>query len=533
MTARKLGRADFYGATAILLTLSLTLKALGVVQQALLAYLFGTSRALDAYLVSVSVPNVVMNMLTAGSLSLAFVPLFSEFYARGDPDRAWRIASSLANTIVLLAVMVVGLGVLAASPIITLLAPGFDSPTHRLATTLLIILLPTVGLASASAMVKSVLYFFRRFFLPNLAYVLGSLALLGAVLLLQRRIGVYAVAWGTVLGGVVALAIQVVALRGVQPHYRPVLNLREAGLWRSGGLLLGMTLAVIAVQVNIMVDRFFASYLPAGSVSVLEYAADFDKLIVSTFALSAATAAFPALSDLAALGRRAEFAARLRTALTTVAMAILPLAAAALALRENIIRAVLQRGRFGPEQTAAVAETLLYLMPALVAWALLYVALYAFFARREVWPPVVILTGGLGLNAALDALLGPALGVPGLALGTSLAAWTTCSLLWGLLLRRVAGLEPGSLGRDLLKIVAGAAAAAPAGRLVAGLLESRLGGAGLLTHGVVLGLALAAAGAVYGAVVLALRLDEARRLLGWISGAVRDTLPLSRKLERH
>ena len=81
MTAQKPGPADFYGAAAILLALSLMLKILGVMQQALLAYLFGASRALDAYLVSVSVPNVVINMLTAGSLSLVFVPLFSEYYA--------------------------------------------------------------------------------------------------------------------------------------------------------------------------------------------------------------------------------------------------------------------------------------------------------------------------------------------------------------------------------------------------------------------------------------------------------------------
>jgi len=520
MSAQKLGRADFYGATAILLALSLTLKALGVFQQALLAYLFGTSSALDAYLVSVSVPNVVINMLTAGSLSLVFVPLFSEYYARGEEAQAWHVASSLGNATVLLALVIVIAGALAAGPLVIALAPGFAVETHRLAVSLLLVQLPIVGLASASAMVKSVLYFFRRFFLPNLAYVLGSLALLSTVLLLQQRIGVYAVAWGTLLGGVVALAVQIIALRGVQPHYQPVLDLRETGVWRSGELLLGMTLAVVTVQVNIMVDRLFASYLPAGSVSVLEYAADFDKLIVSTFALSAATAAFPALSDLAALGRWAEFAARLRTVLTTVAMTVLPLAAGALALRENIIRAVLQRGRFGPEQTAAVAGALLGLMPALVAWALLYVALYALFARREVWPPVIILAGGLGLNAALDALLGPALGVSGLTLGTSLAAWVTCLLVWGLLLRRIEGLEPGCLGRDLFKIVAGALAAALAGQLVARLLEPRPAGAGLLAQGTVLGLALAAAGAVYGAVVLALRLDEAQRLVGWLAGAL-------------
>jgi putative peptidoglycan lipid II flippase len=521
VTAQRISRADFYGAATILLILSLTLKALGVVQQALLAYLFGASGELDAYLVAVSVPNIVINMLTAGSLSLAFIPLFSEYYAKGNEDQAWHIASSLGNATVLIAVATIGAGALAADPIVTALAPGFDASTHGLAVSLLIVQLPMVGLASVSAMVKSVLYFFRRFFLPNLAYLFGSLALLGTVALLHRQLGVFAVAWGAVLGGAVALAVQLVALRGVQPRYRLMIDLREAGVWRTGGLMLGMTLAVVAVQVNIMVDRLFASYLPEGSVSVLEYAADFDKLIVSTFALSAATAAFPTLSDLAALGRRDEYAERLRSTLLTVAMTVLPLAAAALAVREPIIRVVLQRGRFGPEQTAAVAQALLYLMPALVAWALLYVALYAFFARREVWAPVAILAGGLGLNAALDALLGPVLGVPGLTLGTSVAAWTACLLIWGLLLRRIEGLELRSLGRDLLKIAAGAAAAALASGLVAAGTESRLGGGGLIAQGASLGLALGAGVLAYGAVVLALRLDEAQQLLRWIGHRLR------------
>ena len=70
------------------------------------------------------------------------------------------------------------------------------------------------------------------------------------------------------------------------------------------------------------------------------------------------------------LARNQEFADKLAETIQTAALAVLPLAAVTLVLRREIVSVVLQRGNFGPTETNAVAQVLIYLMPALVAWAM-------------------------------------------------------------------------------------------------------------------------------------------------------------------
>jgi putative peptidoglycan lipid II flippase len=509
------GRSDFYGAATTLLVLSLALKVLGIVQQALLAYLFGATSELDAFLVAVSVPMLAVNILASGSLSLAFVPLFSEYYTRGEQDKAWFAASVLANLSVGVALAILVAGALIAPAIARWLGPGFDVPTHRLTTALFIILLPTVALATLSAMVKSVLYFFRRFGAANSAYVVGSLVLLGTVVLLQRHIGVRAVAWGMVLSASVALGMQLVVLRGAKPRYHLSFDVRRVGVKQTGVLLLGMTLSIVALQLNLIVDRAFASQVGEGAVSILEYAADFDKLIVSTFALSAAAAIYPTLSDLFSWARVQEFADSLSATILTVALAVLPLAIVALVLRHEIIGVVLQRGRFGATETEAVAGVLVCLMPALVAWAFLYTALNAFFARRESFVPVAVMLGVLAGNIALDAWLGHGLGVRGLALATSITAWAGCTLLWALLFRRVPAIDLRRLAVELSKIAVGTGLAGTACWLVARGTQAALAGAGFGSQVATLALSAGSAGVVYMLAMWLLRVDEARRVSRW------------------
>lgn len=524
----RVGRSDFYGAAATLLVLSLALKILGVVQQALLAYLFGANGELDAFLVAVSMPMLAVSILSSGSLSLAFVPLFSEYHSRGEQDNAWLSASVVANWSIAVALIVLLVGTIGAPAIARWLGPGFDAPAQRLTTSLFVILLPTVGLATLSAMIKSVLYFFRRFGPPNLAYVIGSLLLLGTVLLLHRHIGVRAVAWGMVLSASVAVAIQLLVLRRVKPRYRFSFDVRLVGVRQTGLLLLGMTLSIVAMQLNLVVDRAFATRLGAGSVSILEYAADFDKLIVSTFALSAAAAIYPILADLFSWAREQEFADRLSATVQTVALAVLPLATVALVLRRQIIGVVLQRGEFGPAQTEAVAKVLICLMPALVAWAFMYTGLNAFFARRESSVPVAVMLGVLAVNAGLAAWLGPILGVPGLALGTSISAWAGNGVLWGVLFRQVTATRLRSLGIELAKISLAAVLSGFACWGVAWLVQGWLPADGLTGRATALALAGGAAAAAYAVALRLLGVDEARPLARWAADNVRWVITRTR-----
>ena len=56
---------------------------------------------LDAFFASNQVAETLFTLLAAGALSSAFIPTFTGILAKGDKSSAWKLASSIANLLIL------------------------------------------------------------------------------------------------------------------------------------------------------------------------------------------------------------------------------------------------------------------------------------------------------------------------------------------------------------------------------------------------------------------------------------------------
>src|SRR5207247_9079474 len=77
-------------------------RVLGAVRELVIASTFGTSHNLDDYRVAFGVPDLLFNLLLAGAISSAFIPLLSEHLAKNEPERARQIAGRVLNASVLI-----------------------------------------------------------------------------------------------------------------------------------------------------------------------------------------------------------------------------------------------------------------------------------------------------------------------------------------------------------------------------------------------------------------------------------------------
>src|SRR2546427_9801670 len=96
-------------ATLILVAYGLS-RVLGAVRELVIANTFGTSHNLDNYRVAFGVPDLLFNLLLAGAISSAFIPVLSEYLAKNEPERARQIAGRVLNASVL--ILTVGAAVL-------------------------------------------------------------------------------------------------------------------------------------------------------------------------------------------------------------------------------------------------------------------------------------------------------------------------------------------------------------------------------------------------------------------------------------
>jgi len=439
-------------------------RVLGFLRDMVLARLFGASLAADAFFVAFRIPNLFRELLAEGTMSAAFVPVFTEKLATGDREAAWALASRVFTLLLMLLTAVVALGVVAAPLIVRVMAPGFaDDPDQEALTVLLTrIMFPYLMFIGLSALAMGILNAHRAFALPALAPFCFNLVLISAALWLAPRFAepTVALGLGVVAGGAAQLALQVPGLVKRRMVPRPAFAPRDPDVRRIGRLMVPVVFGLSVTQVNLLVGTLLASLLATGSVSYLYYGMRLIHFPLGVFGVALATAILPTLSTQAARGDLDGLQAGVTDALKLVAFITVPAMAGLIALRFPIISLLFERGAFDAAATAGVAVAVVAYAVGLWAFAAVRIVAATFYALQDTKTPVRAAAIAMAANVVLNlALMGP-LRHGGLALATSLAAVLNLTLLMTALRRRLSGLALSALWPSLARTCAAAGAMA-------------------------------------------------------------------------
>lgn len=499
-------------------------RVLGLMREQVQSYYFGAGFVTDAFLAAFRIPNLLRDLFAEGALSSAFVPTFTAIKEREGPDTAWRLANRLF-TVLFVILSAVTLGIFLFAPwIMRVYAAGFTPDKLALAVTMTRILSPFLLAVAVAAVAMGILNTYGTFFIPALApALLNVAAILGVILLspLFIRIGWPAglsLAVGAMVGGLLQFGIQIVPMRALGFRFRPDWAPRDPGLRRIAWLMLPATIGQAATQINFLVDTWLASRYGNGPITWLSLAFRLIQLPIGLFGVALGMANLARVSRDAALGDRAGLLANFAAALRAAALLALPATAGLAALRVPIIQVIFQHGKFDHLSTLNTAAALFCYSLGLYAYAVTKIQVPTFYALGDTRLPVIASTSAVAAkllaNVAFVFAL-PKLGVSpflGLALSTSVAAWTNFSILgWGL--RRRAGSIAGHGVVRVTLAMAGVAAvmAAVCGGVHFGLVALAPGG-GVAGDMARLGLAVLVGVVAAGAGALLFRVPEAKDL---------------------
>ena len=87
-TARMTKAACIVGAATLLS------RILGFVRDVIVAWFFGAGLAADAFFVAFRIPNLLRRLFAEGSLTISFIPVFTEYLSRNGREEAFRLARS-------------------------------------------------------------------------------------------------------------------------------------------------------------------------------------------------------------------------------------------------------------------------------------------------------------------------------------------------------------------------------------------------------------------------------------------------------
>lgn len=497
-------------------------RILGYVRYVVIAAVVPVGPQLDAFFAAFRIPDFLFQLVAAGALSSALIPVIAGLFATDEEARAWRVVSTVTTLMLAALLALAGLVLLLAPALVPPITPGFDA--HEIADTVLltrIMVLSPLFLA-AGAVVTSVLNARDRWVASAAAPLVYNVAIILGAVILVPAIGIAGLAWGVVVGAAGNLLIQVPSLVRLGARIRPRVDLGDSQARRALLLMAPRALGLGMTQVVFLVMTSLASSLPEGSISVFNFAFAVLQIPIGVIGVPLGVVLLPSLSREAAIGDAAAFRSLLVRGLSMLTFVMIAIAVLGIVVSEDVVRLLFGYGSIGEQALEQTAATLAVFLVGLTAHSLIAVLARAFYARQDTATPVVAALVAVVVNIVAGTLLVGPLGLTGLAVAIAVAAWLETLALVVLLQRTIPGLGLGHVGIVMVKtlVVAGLGAVA-AFAVEQALLGTWGRDPGVIRLLVRAGLATGAGGAVVVAGSIVLRIEELRTITSVLLGLAR------------
>jgi putative peptidoglycan lipid II flippase len=493
----------------------------GLVRDMVVAALFGAGFGTDAFFMAFTIPNLLRRFFAEGSLTAAFVPTFADVRHRQGDEEAMRVASICWTLLLLIMAAVTLLGVLGSPLLVRGIGFGFGAVEGKLVLTDFLnrIMFPYIFFISLLGLVTGILNVLGHYFLPAVSTLFLNLSMILCALVLSPlfEIPITSLAIGVLIGGAVQLLMHFPVLRrkGVRLHLD--FNFRHPAVVRVSRLMLPGIAGVAIYQINVVVTRLLASFLPEGSVSYLYYGQRLFEFPQGIFVVSLAQAVLPAMSRQASLGDEEGLKDSLRFALALIAVITVPAAVGLMLCAVPVYNLFFMKGAFGYHEVRQTALALAAFAPGLLFVGVSRVVVPAFYAMKDTRTPVWISFWTLLVNAGAGLVLMKPFGHTGLAMALTLSSIFNCLLLVWALHRKVGRLGLSRLFASFVRLLPAAGCMAAVVWYILGFAPWSTAGA-IWLKAAVLSAAVAAGTGVYALGCVVFKVPEAAEAMALMKG---------------
>lgn len=383
--------------SGILLGLALMAGRLaGFARELVLASSFGLSVQADVAIVLLTLPDLLVNLLLSGGLSVALVPALRSAGTR----QASALFTQVSLVVLALFSAMALLLLIAPSLWLTPLAPGVVLPEGMRSGWIWVLVAIAMPLTALSGVSSAALNAQDRFFVAGCGTLIFNICVIVALWLSPKEIqaqtiGLLSLCIGLVVGAVLRWLSQLIALR------TDFLRLLSWQPWVLDRDLLrsfwaGLAAASILILVPVLI-RACASLLGEGKLAAFNYAIKLVELPLGILITTLATVAFPRLSELYAKADHKRFWILLSSSLQRSLLLSLVVVLCGWQFVDAMIAILFVSGNLGTESRMLLLDLVriaLFSVPCIGLSSLLTAALNA---KRE--PDVVLRCTVLALLA--------------------------------------------------------------------------------------------------------------------------------------
>lgn len=367
-------------AAGIIFTSILIMRCSGILRDILIAPKFGASSATDAFFMALVIP-LAINGIMMNSISAAFIPILFKKESESGKNH---YVNAVFTLILLVLVCITAIITYFAPFIISLIAPGFDDVTHRIASFSLRIIAVSIIFMGLNGLLASIFNAYKHFVVPSAVKPLWNGGIIFFVIALSGKLGIYSAVAGMILGIFLQFIIQYLFLIRKTPfrfHFTLkdfFYNIKEF-IWSGMPIIL----SGIFEHSSYFVTYGLASKFEKGSVSILSFAFRIITIPASLSSLALGTAVFPSLAELANQNNVDDLKKTVKLSIGVLAYILLPILCTIVIFRQPIVSTIFEHGLFNSEASVKTSNCLLYSSLGILLSAASYVLERALFSLRK------------------------------------------------------------------------------------------------------------------------------------------------------
>ena len=425
-----------FNRNVLLLMLVITIsKIIGMLRDSVLAYYFGTSSISDAYIVAMSVPMLLFYFVGHG-ISTSYIPMYSKIEKNQGEIEANKYTNSIINISLILSSLIIIILIIFSKPIIRVFALGFDQETLKLSANFVrisaisLIFIVFVDIYGAFLNIKG------KFIIPAMRSIARNLIIVISIYFAYKY-ELYFLGIGVIFAYLSEFIFLFLFARKNNLHYKTKIYIKDPNVKHTFFLVAPIILSTGISQINKIIDKSIASTIAVGGISALSYASVINNAIQEILITGLIAVLFANFANLAASNKINEIRFGLTKTLDLLTFFLIPATIGIILLAKNIVRLFFLRGAFDIESLNMTTQSLIFYSIGLIFVATKSVFIKVYYAFNNTKTPTIIAIVSIFINIILNLVLSKFLGIPGLALATSISVIVNSLVLYYLLAKKI------------------------------------------------------------------------------------------------
>lgn len=489
---------------------TLAAKVLGLVRDSLIAAFFATGMQADAFMAASKLPTTLFDMVVGGVISATFIPVFSDVITKENKDSAVKFANKFVTMIFMITVIISLFGIIFADPLVNMIAPNYTGDKHDLTVQLTSIMFPMIIFTGLAFSFVGLLQSFGEYNIPSIISLVSNLAIIIYFAIFGKKFGVTGLAVTMVIAWSLQVAVQIPSLIKFKYKYKPDFKLKDKYIKQALMLAGPMLISTWVQPLYTIINSRLASGID-GAYSALEYANRLYIIVTGVFSFVVTNLIFPKLSRANASENKEEAHTLIMTSIKGIAIIILPLTAGFMILARPVTSIIYEHGNFAAEQVLSVSGALRCYSVGMIGLAINEILSKTFFSMQDSRTPMINSIISMVFNIVAAYVLFNFIDIKGLALAAAGGSICNAILNAVCLIRKYPDMMKKNDFSGVVKIIAASAVMAAivfaVYRLISPLFSGFVGNIVICAVCGILGVA------VYGAMLIMLRVEEIQKLL--------------------